>query len=219
QREEKDRPEVRNRRRRDEQLSEVRRPFARVLEDRRDDAERGGRQTEREEHRRLDHADRLKRDRDHVREHDREREANRRDLQALAAQQPHVELEADEKQQERKADQRQDADGLVDRDPFEAGRTDRDARENLQDNRRQAHLRHHAQEQRRHERHHADDYQPCKRQADLPEADRIKSPAVWSEKKSPTISRSCWNSFTSTSTGKSRGASSSIAPANSPSAA
>jgi hypothetical protein len=122
----------------DDELAEVRPELVGVLEHRDDDAERGRHEDDRDEQRRVDLARRVEGDANHDGDAEREREAPADQPEPTAAKLLEFDLESSQEEQEREADQREHPDRLVDLDPAEPRRADRDAGNELEHDRGQA---------------------------------------------------------------------------------
>jgi hypothetical protein len=112
--------------------------LAGVLEHRDDQAERGGRQRDRQQQRLGYPPGRRERRAGAVAQHQRGQVAHHGEAEQAAAQLVHVDLQAGQEQQERQAEQGQDLHRQIDPHPAEPGRADDDATDDLQDDRRDA---------------------------------------------------------------------------------
>lgn len=120
-------------------------------------AERGGHEDDRDEKRRVDLAERREQERRDEREHERRRESDPGERDLASPQPLEVDLESREEQQKRESDERERLDRLVELDPAERGRADRDPGEELEHDRRQPQSGREAEEERGRERNGGDD--------------------------------------------------------------
>ena len=157
--EQDDRPEVGDRSRRDDQLTERGRDLARVLQHRHDHAERGGAQDDRDKQRRLDKAPGREPETHDHRDPERDREAERGEAQHLPAQALELDLEPREEEHEAEPDQGDDLDRLVHLDDPEHRRADHDPGDDLEHDGRQTHAWEQAEQERCREGHGHDDQQ------------------------------------------------------------
>ena len=132
QREQQDRGEVSDRGRGDHQLAEGRAGLARVGEHRDDDSQRGRCEDHGDQERLVGDARQVECQAGCDREREGHGEAQRGRAQEPSAQRGEIDLEARQEQQERKADQGEDLDRVVDLDPAEDGGADHDPDHDLE---------------------------------------------------------------------------------------
>src|SRR3954469_12062818 len=161
QRQQDDRAELRDRGRREHELTEARAGDVRVLQDREDHADRRGGEHDRDEERRLDESAGFQAEAEGDRDRERERESDRGQLEDRALQALDVDLQAGEEQQERQSDQSEGRDGQVGVGPPQPGWADDDAEHELEHDRRQAESREETERERGEQADRDDDQQVC----------------------------------------------------------
>ena len=152
-REQDDRPEVGDRSGRHDELAEGGLDLAGVLEHGDDHAERRRREDHGDEQRGLGEATRLQRQARDDGEPERQEPAAARHAQQAPAELVELDLEAGEEEEEDEPDRREHRDRLVDLDPAEPGRADRDPGHDLEHHGGQPHAREEAEQEGRRERH------------------------------------------------------------------
>ncbi len=162
-REQDDRPEVGDRSGSHHELAERRRDLAGVLEHGDDHPERRRREDHGDEERGLGEATRLQRQAGDDSDPEGQQPAAARHAQQTPAELVELDLETGEEEQEDEPDRREHGDRLVDLDPPEPGRPDRDPRRDLEHDGGQPHAWEEAEQEGRRKRHGHDQQQAGER--------------------------------------------------------